>query len=182
LEPLARIEGTVFGPDGRPVDGARVWWEESDHIQSGSNGVTTDAAGHFALQGVQSGDGLVGARKEQLESSISYSVRSGESLHVEIRLEARTPVVIVVNGGKRASSVVVSVEDEHGRPVDIQRVRVNAGREATGDRNDETQVMFARLPVGRYTVRASAADGWTDRRDIEVSGQDSQFVTFDVPE
>jgi hypothetical protein len=182
LEPLARIEGTVFGPDGTPVDGARVWWEESDHIQSGSNTVVTDAAGHFALQGVQSGEGTLGAEKERLVSSIAYSVRSGETLHIEIRLEAGTYVVIHVSGGKRASSVVISVEDDHGRPVQTRRLKSTSLREPTGDRSDPKHSVLARLPVGRYTIRAAAADGWTDRRDLEISGQDFASVTFDVPE
>jgi hypothetical protein len=182
LVPLARIEGTVFGPEGTPVDGAHVWWEPSDHIQSGSNSETTDAGGHFALQGVRSGEGTLGARKERLESSISYSVRSGESLHIELRLEARTYVFIVVSGGKRASSVVVTVEDEHGRPIETRQIKTSLLRVSVGDRSEQKHSVLARLPVGRYTVRATAADGWTDRREIEVSEQDALPVTFDVPD
>ncbi len=89
----AQVEGVVLGPDGGPVDGARVQVqrkEEGDRFSVGdalAPRATSDGDGRFRLSGLAPGVQSLSAEHEKyLRAVKDVDLHAGDTGHVEIRL------------------------------------------------------------------------------------------------
>lgn len=155
LERGGAIEGVVRGPDGKPVAGARVTARgedgfDFDHETPAEERVATNAAGHYAIEGLAPGTWQVRA--------VTAADASPEStaLHVESGSRAKADLVLA-----RAVFLEVRLEDAQGnvlRHGANQWTRViDAQGRAWVDLEDERYGVTVRelgpLPAGKWTVR-----------------------------
>ncbi len=85
------LSGTVFGPSGKPVAGARVFRQVSDG--SHPHTTKTDAHGHFRFGGLRQGNYDIRAQAHGHWSDWEHNVlvRSGRETRVNLRLLLKQP-------------------------------------------------------------------------------------------
>ena len=162
LEPGRVLAGTVVGPDGKKVAGARVDVERvggqdagADPFADSSPDVTTDGSGAFALRGLSPGKYALRARAE------------GAAPSERVEAEAGGPAV--VQRHPHAVSISGTVRVRGGAPVGGVRVNAMAPQEAGTPGTGRNQVGSAEtaasgdfeirgLPAGIYDL--SVQQGW----------------------
>lgn len=89
--PPGSLSGTVFGPSGKAVAGARVFLQVSDG--SHPHTTKTDAHGHFRFGGLRQGNYDIRAQAQGHWSDWEHNVlvRSGRETRVNLRLLLKQP-------------------------------------------------------------------------------------------
>jgi protocatechuate 3,4-dioxygenase beta subunit len=135
----APVSGTVIGPDGKPVAGARVWFS----VPAGNWSATCDARGAWRFDALPAGTFTASASSDRH--------RAGPDLTVELDGKtARTDIVVRVETG---GQLVGSVVDGAGKPVAGAQVNAD-GRESTTDAAGRFELLG--LEPGSYDVIAQA--------------------------
>ncbi len=89
--PPGSLSGTVLGPTGKPVAGARVFLQVSDG--SHPHSTKTDAGGHFQFSSIRQGNYDLRAQAHGHWSDWEHNllVRSGRETSVTLRLLLKQP-------------------------------------------------------------------------------------------
>ncbi len=133
LERQATVRGSVIGPDGTPVAGARV--------AAPGDGDRTDDAGRFRLSSVRGGHvELTASANGFTDAAAAVEVAPGGELH---------GVVLALGAGGRIEGVV---EEAAGAPVAGRRVELFSGGATRTD--DAGRFVFEGLSAGSYTLFA----------------------------
>ena len=154
----ASVEGRVFGADGAPVADAAVGVvEEGLHDISG---ISTDADGHYRLEGVEPGTRLVSATAED-----------GRSVSRELEVvDGVNSLDLVFEPGWSVTGVVV---DEAGEPVADALLTLTSDSSTWGglDARADLRGAFAFEDVheGTYWLRGSHPDFATTRLEEPVT-------------
>ncbi len=209
--PLAIVEGTVTGEDGKPVAGARMRAErppstggprrvafsvmvvadggEEPEVSVGSAGragppVFTDASGHYSLRGVLPDVELVveaDTKDAQPARSATFRV-AADGIKKGIDLRL-----------ERGGTIEVSVQRPGGVPAGGYLARAVLGE---GDREPKVQVVgpsgttkLTGLKPGRWRVSLDSLSGPlpgganqdTPEREVEVKAGETAKASFDVP-
>ena len=109
------IHGIVIGPDGAPVEGARVSALENRKGPSALASVETDSRGRFVIEGLSPGPHALEARAVGLPAAVLPAVESGGDA-IGIRLESGLTVTgVVVDEEDRVPVAGAGVSDADGR-------------------------------------------------------------------
>jgi protocatechuate 3,4-dioxygenase beta subunit len=160
------LEGTVKGPDGKPVEGARLFCQQLiDSTGSGAPArkATTDGQGRFRIE-------LPGASL----ATIRVEARGLAAKTLERVRPGGTPLAVVLQKGR---TIEVGVRDEAGQPVAGARVEGRTGWtvtstwDATAGRVSATTDARGRARLegveeGLATVSASAAGARGTRSNV----------------
>jgi hypothetical protein len=188
LRRSGRFVGTVHGPDGDPVDGARVFAVESGlaellhmpegSIESGKGELralraTTDAAGRFEITDVRADRAyfLLADAPGQARSSTLSGLRSAANAGAtEHRLDLRRParLALRVSGpdGEVPGGLLVWIERGSFPP----RVAAREGDE----------YVFSGLDPGSHRVRLRAAGYVSGEVDVALEPGDDRTVEADI--
>jgi hypothetical protein len=154
-----RIEGRVHELDGRPAVGWTVtaWRSQGDHVTYG--GAQTADDGTFAIDGVP-------ASPMDLEiTHIGEASDAGRQVQFAGALAGGAPVDIVLRADttRYGALIVTTVDAIDGAPIVEKHVYVACRPNAVGEGwflpGPPGVASFARVPVGTWTVRATAK-GW----------------------
>jgi protocatechuate 3,4-dioxygenase beta subunit len=174
LEPSSELEGLVRDSAGQPVAGAALFVRNQEGVLVEPFSMTTsDAAGRFRMPGLAPGLYTVSAQKGALVSP--------ESEPISVGSQGPGRVEVTLTGG---SLLYVSVVDDQGDSVDATiSIRDSFGREHSGrlsmqDFVDRMQnglapdeQSFGPLPPGDYTITATASDGRSKSKALNLAGQ-----------
>ncbi|MFN0009840.1 MAG: carboxypeptidase regulatory-like domain-containing protein [Planctomycetota bacterium] len=183
LSAPCKISGIVRNVDGSPLGEATVFArdERGQAVETLST-CRTDANGNFTCEGLAPGSYTLFARTEALATPESQPVvaREGETPRVEL---AAAPGTILI----------VSLEDREGHKLRGSiSVRDTRGREVTGFQGieglqgllsegfDSSVQRVGPLPPGEYQVAATAADGRSARKPVELRGQEERSLKLRV--
>lgn len=170
LEPGFSIEGIVYDPNGRPIEGAevsagsgmvsfaseggasysfalRVGNDGSDLALPGRNATKTDARGFFRLEGLAPGNHRLAAQHASWAQSETVQVAAG-SRGVELSLRI-------------GATLTGRVFDPSGEPLAGANVGVEGGMDSGVSRvttDDEGAFVLNRVAPGRYRLAAEHPD------------------------
>jgi len=175
LEAAGTVTGTVRGVDGAPAADASVFFRDAaGRVVARVSGTVTDAAGRFERKGLAPGVYTLSARSEGAAAGdeVEVVVQSGRTASVELGLDAGTTVLVSLEGADGAQlRARVEVLDEEGREVGglwtlraLQAI-FNQGASTSFEQR------LGPLPAGRYTVRATTADGRSAERTVRLRGR-----------
>lgn len=174
LEPSAVLEGLVRDSAGQAVPGAALFVRNQDGLLLEPFSMTvSDAGGRFRMPGLAPGQYTVSAQKGVLVSP--------ESAPISVSTETTGQVEVTMDGG---TLLYVSVVDDQGAAIDA-RVSIrdrfgheHAGRLSMQDFVDRMQKglspdeqAFGPLPPGDYDVTATAPDGRSKSKALNLAGQ-----------
>ncbi len=174
LKKPGTLAGRVLGPDGQPVEGASLFFRDSQGMLVASVADTmTNSAGTFEKSGLAAGTYTVVAKSETQASveSAAIEVRSGVTSRAELRLQQGTSLRVTLRDlEERQARLRVQVFDEDGR--DVARLwTLKALTDIFKEGARTTEQRVGPLAPGEYRVRASTADGRYDEMIVRVSGQ-----------
>lgn len=175
LEDGGKVSGRVIDADGSAVVGAAIFLrDEQGSLVDRISMIQTGPSGSFAYTGLNPGKYTVSARTTDAVSidGVEVQVRSGETSETELRLAPGTVFTI-------------SLADEDGNPVDCSvSVTGPDGQQVNGSYSygdlmrmftegdfSTTQQTVGPVPPGRYTIRATTADGRSAKRSRSVNGE-----------
>ena len=174
-QPVARVEGRIFGPDGQPVNTYRLT------IGSVTIGSATPD-GSFSLKNMLPGRYSIGIQSPRTTASTVFeAVVNGEDI---------TNIIINLQTAPTLSGRVV-FEGDGAPPRDLANVRVNV-RPVNADASRPFPVQVASdgtfkiapVPPGRYRISAwiddqAVSDRWAIKSAI-VKGRDAADAPFEV--
>ncbi|HPF14467.1 MAG: carboxypeptidase regulatory-like domain-containing protein [Planctomycetes bacterium] len=168
------IEGIVRGPDGLPVDGATVFFRDTQGNQIAPLSSTeTDATGHFERKGLAEGTYTLVAKNDRWASieSPAIPVQAGSTRTAKLDLVAATMLVVTLEDREAGQARLrVQVLDGDGR--DLARMTtMTAMRTAFRSGYSSTERRVGPLAPGEYRVVASTADGRSQEEVVRVAGQ-----------
>lgn len=177
LESAGTVTGLVVGSDGEPVGGASLYFRDAGgRVVSRVSQTVSDASGRFTKTGLAPGTYTVSARtaSETAGDAVSVRVVSGETAEVRVALETGTIVVVTVEDEDgEARRARVQVLDENDREVgDLMTLEAMQAIFNEGVSTVEQRV--GPFPPGRYTVRATMADGRTNDRRVRLRARDGE--------
>jgi hypothetical protein len=187
LERGATISGRVLDHGGAPLRGVKVAAHGSAEQRSGDTAVTS-AEGRFVLSGLDGGEYMVVARREQsAEPSVG---RAPASSVVRVPARGSADVVLRFTG---AHALAGRAQSEDGAPVKGARLALPPRGTAThaemGERalaasafarsDAAGEFVFRDLPEGAYTLQAYARDQVPPPSlDVEIPATAPVVVTF----
>lgn len=173
LDPGFELVGFVRNDGGEAVPNATVWiFDESGQALDQISMVRTNGSGRFVVRGLSEGRYSLQARQGSLTSS---------SVPTEVRAETQAEPVLVLEQG---TLLIVRVERDGEFDFDARiKVTDEAGRDQTamlslesitdllsnGYQSGETRV--GPVPPGRYKVIATAPDGRSASKSVQLSGK-----------
>jgi uncharacterized GH25 family protein len=174
LEPSSELEGLVRDASGQPVSGAALFVRNQAGILLEPFSMTiTDGSGRFRMPGLAPGLYTVSAQKGVLVSPESEAVAVGAESpgRIEVTLTGGTSLYVSVVDDQGASlDARISIQDSFGRE--------HSGRLAMQDFVDRMQnglaadeQSFGPLPPGDYTITATASDGRSKSKTLNLAGQ-----------
>lgn len=174
LQKPGTISGRVVGPDGQPVEGASLFFRDSQGMLVATVSDTmSDAAGRFEKSGLGAGSYTVVAKSEWQASveSAPIAVRAGVTSNAELRMQRGTSLRVTLRDlEEREARLRVEVFDEDGR--DLARMwTLKALSDVFKEGAVTTEQRVGPLAPGEYRVRASTADGRFEEMTVRVSGQ-----------
>jgi protocatechuate 3,4-dioxygenase beta subunit len=174
---LCTVEGRVFSAaTGAPLKKAEVWLENFSPTRgvngpptvSGPAAVTTDANGHFLLEGVEPGSYLLSAQRTGYLDQ-GYGARDPQVVGPPLKLSAGDRLTDITFKLTPQSLLYGKVADEDGDPVpnaqvDVLRVSYAGGRRqfastANVTSQDDGSFVVGNLSPGRYYVSAEWRSG-----------------------
>ena len=166
------IDGTVVGPDGRPVPGAEVVYGGAARYANSIPPVKTDAAGKFAL-GIEPGvASTLTAQHAGFGPAIQAIRVGGEPQRVTLALPAARTL-----GGRVVDGAGKPIAGAHLR-VDRWRGGETLGQELTTDADGR----FAWHDAPGDEVGAEVyADGYTSKRDVPLAPGASHEIVLTAP-
>jgi RNA polymerase sigma factor (sigma-70 family) len=164
-----RIDGTVLGPDDRPVpDAAVLYGEENSKTANGIPPVKTDTQGRFALGIMPGATSVLTARCAGFGPALQTIHIGTEAQRVTLKLQPPHAL-----GGR--------VVDRAGRPIARATLSVQSWRGAESLEQDVTtdsdgQFLWKDAPGDEVRVGVYA-NGYVQKRDVPVaSGAQNQIV------
>ena len=171
LQAAGAVEGLVVGADGAPVRGASLYFRDTQgRLVTSFSTVLSDAAGRFEKTGLAPGDYTVSARTESQAAGDEAAVRVTAGETAEVRVVVATAAVLLVtleDEGGQARRARVEVLDADGRDV-ASLVTMEALRALINEGRSSEEQRVGPIPPGRYTVRATLADGRSASRRVRV--------------
>ena len=171
------IAGVVRGPEGQPVGGASVFVSDAAGLfVARVSGTVTDGAGRFEQTGLAPGTYSLTVRGEALagDALAAATVESGETTEVELTVETGTMLLVTIEDPegvlRRARIEVLDGEGRDlGSLLTLQAVQAlfNSGASSTEQR-------LGPVPPGRYTVRATTAEGLVADRRVTIRARDEE--------
>jgi uncharacterized surface anchored protein len=177
LEEAGTVEGVVVDASGAPVDGASLFFRDAGGVVvSRVSGTVTNASGEFRKEGLAPGEYAVSARAAGYASGedVRVAVASGEQAEARVALGPGTVLVISLEQEDGAElRARFEVFDDDGAEVaglmtleELQAI-FNEGSSGQGQR-------VGPFAPGRYTVRATMADGKTVERRVRLRASDDE--------
>ncbi len=185
LEAGAAISGTVVGPDGRPIEGATVWFEADlrKAMQSGGafvihsnmmggpgdRSVETDAEGRYRLTGVEPGFGNVVAQADGMTRAKSSSLELAagqEEFGVHVQLSPGKAIAgrVLDTDGKPLAGAEVSFSGNRSLGSGMMIMTSSSGKALdTVETDAEGRFQSKPLDDGAYTVTADA-EGFSKKK------------------
>ena len=180
LPPGASVEGRVLSPEGSPVPNA--WVAVVEAARAGTAAFSslrssTDADGHYRIEGIAPGPHTLEASSEGYRRAVHDVEAKGETRGVDFQLDrglevsgrvidnAGNPVagaVVFVAGGGGNSRVTDSQEDGSFRVAGLENGKYSlhaSPRGVDSGSSAETLVTLAGAPVGGIELRISAVEG-----------------------
>jgi hypothetical protein len=164
LGPSGTIEGTVRGPDGRPIAEAMLRVRDLRGRPFHPSGPGVGPGGSYSLGGLPARQVSVEAFADHLATPIplQVEVKPGEVVRQDLQLVPATVVTLELDGWQgTASGVIVRLRDHEGREYAGERGH-SAGWLHAANRTERS---FGPLPPGRWLAGALLPDG----RDVEVT-------------
>jgi protocatechuate 3,4-dioxygenase beta subunit len=180
LFPGGGIEGNVRGPDGAPVTGASVALESASPF--GPRAATadveiTDARGHYAFTGIDSGLFRVIARHPDFASTwTTATVERGDEASADLTLAAPAAIVgRLLSGADRptAGRVTIAEVDGAGPPVSISS-------SLAADAGADGRFRITSVAPGSYVLSATAPGYGTKRAEVVVGSRQRVADVGDV--
>jgi large repetitive protein len=170
LFPGGGLDGSVRGPDGAAIAGAGVAVESA--LPFGSRSTTdvevTDARGHFAFVGLESGLYRIIARHPDFAPSwTTVTVERGDDASADLTLAAPAAIVGRLLGAADrpvAGRVTVAEADGIAPPVSIAPT-------LAADADADGRFRLERVPPGSYVLSATAPGYGARRAEIVVGGR-----------
>lgn len=178
---LCSVEGQVVeDPGGKPIRKVEIQMAGADAASAGEPSIysaTTDAEGHFAMDGVKPGQYNLFLQRAGYVSSSKHSGRVRQA-RMSLTLEPGQEVKDIIYHMQPAAVITGKVVDEEGDPADGVLVVVapaNSSRRSrwySGQRaqtNDLGEFRVGGLTPGKYVV--SASPGHSGRAEVTNSSQ-----------
>ena len=165
LTPGKQIEGLVFGPDRRPVAGARVSaFDERPvpgPVDAGSREATTDDDGRFRVGGLPDRPVQVAVEADGFAQYSLKAVRpgTGELLEIELGRGATLTGRVVDAAGDAVPGVFVTI---HSLDPDVLR---HSFRPLTAEADADGRFRFDLLRSGPWTASAFGREGGSSRAE-----------------
>jgi len=177
LEEAGVVAGVVVDPSGVPVDGASLFFRDAAGLPVARvSGTLTNAGGEFRQEGLAPGEYSISARATGHASGapVRVVVAAGEQAEARVALESATMLVISLEqegGTERRARFEVLDEDgvEVGSLMTLQEMQTLFNEGSSG-----LEQRVGPLTAGRYTVRATTADGRTVERRVRLRGRDGE--------
>jgi protocatechuate 3,4-dioxygenase beta subunit len=174
LEAAGSVSGVVLTGDGTPVADASLFFRDSaGRMISTVSNTNTNAAGEFSFEGLAPGDYSISVRSASHASSDAHRVVVGSDETAEIRIELEAATVLLVSLEDSDGELLrarFEVLDEDG--IDVgSLMTLETLRSSFNQGGAALQQRVGPLPAGRYTVRATLADGRTVERGVSLRGR-----------
>jgi hypothetical protein len=173
----------VRDAEGSPVVGATVFaWDERGQAVDPLSTCRTDGTGSFAYAGLAPGSYTLGARTRTLASAESAPLVAREENRRGSSLTALPGTTLIVSfedadGARLHGSI--SVRDEHGHEMNGVN-GIESLESLLSEGLDSSAERIGPLPAGKYQAAATAADGRSAKRTIELRGQEERSVKLRV--
>lgn len=179
LSAPCRISGTVRDANGSPLAEATVFArDERGQVVDSLSTCRTDADGSFTYSGVAAGSYTLFARTSTLASKESPPVAAREGETSRVELAALPGTVLVISFEDREGHRLrgsISVRDEHGREMTGMQ-GIESVESLLAEGVDTSVQRVGPLPPGAFQVSATAADGRSARKTVELRGQEERSV------
>jgi uncharacterized GH25 family protein len=173
LQPGHDLTGFVRDEAGESVPNATVWvFDEAGQALDQISMVRTNGSGRFTIRGLSEGRYFLQARQGTRTSpSIPTEVRAEDPAEPVLRLEQGTLLIVrVERDGEFDYDARVKVTDEAGRDqTAMLSLESITDLLSNGYQSGETRV--GPVPPGRYQVVATAPDGTTASKSVQLSGK-----------
>lgn len=174
LEQPGSVHGTVRDAAGNLVAEASIFLRDDEgRLVELFSLASTNASGTFEYPGLAPGEYSVTARTQTLSSTagVPVRVRADEKSEVTVVLEPGTILLVSLEDSSGADLPSrVSVLDGKGREMNGMMGLAELMRRYSGGLGDAVQ-RVGPLPPGNYTVRATAEDGRSVERPLNLTGQ-----------
>ena len=183
LKKPGTLNVTVVGADGQPVPEASVFARDANgRLVDALSMSSTDAGGKAKYKGLGPGTYTIVARKDLLTStdSVHAKLDEGGSADVQVALQPGTIVIVTCIGGAESKPIraSISVQDESGREVGAM-ISIGEAMKMFSENGFSTmERRIGPVPQGKYTVRATDADGKTVTKQVNLSGQAERKLTI----
>ncbi|HVS17286.1 MAG TPA: carboxypeptidase-like regulatory domain-containing protein, partial [Planctomycetota bacterium] len=179
LEPALGLEGSVVGPDGQPVSGARLFARRGEQDSFMTANARSDEAGAFKLRGLSPGAWTVSAQADGFSPAEvrDVEVGKGPGEPLEIRLERGVAVRVRVTeaDGRPAIGVTARLVPLEGDAAADPGAFFGAffgGRNAT---DAEGLVELGRFRPGPYRLEVQRGLLRAPAREVQVDGDELEL-------
>jgi hypothetical protein len=176
------IDVEVADDSGAPVGEAALFVRNKDgKLLDRVSLIQTDANGKCKYGGLEPGTYSLSARKGSVASTDSPQVRveAGQHASAKLVLTAGTMLIVdVFDGENKPVKASLSVQDQDGREVGGMLGLSEIMKMFSSGSFDMTQQHIGPLPPGKYTVRATIADGKSLTKPVTLSGQAERSLSI----
>lgn len=173
LQPGYELTGFVRDETDEAIPNATVWiFDENGQALDQISMVRTNGSGRFTVRGLSEGRYFLQARQGSRTSpSVPSEVRAENPVEPVLLLEQGTLLIVrVERDGDFANDARVRVTDEEGRDqTAMLSLESITDLLSNGYQAGETRV--GPVPPGRYKVVATAPDGRTASKTVQLSGK-----------
>jgi hypothetical protein len=176
------IDVEVADESGAPVGEAALFVRNKDgRLLDRVSLIQTDSSGKCKYGGLEPGTYSLSARKGSVASTDSPQVRVEEGQHASAKLVLTAGTILIVDvfdGENKSVQASLSVQDQDGREVGGMLGLSEIMKMFSEGTFDPSQQRIGPLPPGKYTVRATIADGKSLTKPVTLSGQAERTLSI----